>query len=206
MSRTSSCLLARNCCALPPQALWTTVLEQSRRHALIATLLRVPHLVVCVNKIDLVDFDQQVYEDIRTQFAKFATKLDIGDLTFIPVSALHGDNIVERSTAMPWHGGPSLLHYLENVHISSDRNLIDCRLPVQWIVRPDPARDADYRGYAGQIAGGIFRPGDQVVVLPSGMSTQITSIDTLDGPLPEAFPPMARCSGSPTIWTYRGET
>ena len=169
------------------------VLQQSRRHAVIASLLGVPHLLICINKMDLVNFDQGVYERIRREFSEFATKLQVTDLTFIPVSALYGDNIVERSTSMPWYEGSSLMHYLENVHISSDRNLIDCRFPVQWVIRPTAARDgaADYRGYAGQIASGTFKPGDEIVVLPSGATTWITGIDTLDGPVAEAVPPMA---------------
>jgi bifunctional enzyme CysN/CysC len=167
------------------------VLQQSRRHALIASLLRVPHLLVCINKMDLVDFDEEVYEQIRRDFVEFATKLDVTDMTFIPVSALHGDNIVERSSRTPWYEGSSLLHYLENVHISSDRNLIDSRLPVQWVIRPTSGWNGDYRGYAGQIAGGIFKAGDEALALPSGLTTTIVSVETMDGPVEEAFPPMA---------------
>jgi bifunctional enzyme CysN/CysC len=168
------------------------IVEQSRRHAFIASLLRVPHLVLCVNKMDLVDYDEAVFERIRTEFREFASKLDVGDLTFIPISALLGDNVVNRSSNMPWYEGSSLLHHLEEVHIASDRNLRDARFPVQYVIRPQSQTDRelhDYRGYAGQIAGGIFKPGDDVVVLPSGMATQIESIDTADGPVEEGFAP-----------------
>ena len=170
------------------------IVEQSRRHAFIASLLRVPHLVVCVNKMDLVDYDEQIFNSIRDEFRQFATKLDVGDLSFIPISALHGDNIVNRSANMPWYEGSSLLHHLEEVHIASDRNLIDARFPVQYVIRPQSQTDRDlhdYRGYAGPVAGGIFKPGDDVVVLPSGLATRIHSIDTADGPVEEAFAPMS---------------
>ncbi|MBV9292022.1 MAG: sulfate adenylyltransferase subunit CysN [Frankiales bacterium] len=170
------------------------IVEQSRRHAFIASLLRVPHLVLCVNKMDLVDYDEAVFERIRNEFRQFATKLDIGDLTFIPISALLGDNVVHRSANMPWYDGTSLLHHLEEVHIASDRNLIDARFPVQYVIRPQHQTNRelhDYRGYAGQVAGGVLKPGDDVVVLPSGMATRIESIDTADGPVEEAFAPMS---------------
>jgi len=167
------------------------VLEQSRRHAFIATLLQIPHIVVCINKMDLVDWDEATFETIKAEFRAFATRLDIHDLTFIPVSALLGDNVVEPSTNMPWYRGMPLLNHLEEVHIASDRNLIDARFPVQYVIRPHTAEYHDYRGYAGQVAGGVFRPGDQVMVLPSGLTSTITSIDTYDGPVPEAFSPMA---------------
>ena len=167
------------------------VVEQSRRHSLIASLLRVPHLVLCVNKMDLVDYDQEVFEQIKDDFRSFATKLDITDLTFVPVSALHGDNVVDRSAAMPWYDGPSLLHHLEEVYISSDRNLIDARFPVQYVIRPMSGEHHDYRGYAGSVAGGVFKPGDEVMVLPSGFTTRIAGIDTADGAVSEAFAPMA---------------
>jgi bifunctional enzyme CysN/CysC len=170
------------------------IVEQSRRHSFIASLLRVPHLVLCVNKMDLVDYDEAVFERIRNEFRQFATKLDIGDLTFIPVSALLGDNVVHRSANMPWYDGSSLLHHLEEVHIASDRNLIDARFPVQYVIRPQHQTNRelhDYRGYAGVVAGGVFKPGDDVVVLPSGLATTIESIDTADGPVEEAFAPMS---------------
>ena len=165
------------------------VLEQSRRHAFLASLLGIPHLVLCVNKMDLVDYDEAVFEAIRTEFRAFAMKLDVHDLTFIPISALHGDNVVHRSLNMPWYEGSSLLHHLEEVHIASDRNLIDARFPVQYVVRPMSDEHHDYRGYAGTVAGGVFKPGDEVVVLPSGFGSTVTSIDTYDGPVPEAFHP-----------------
>ncbi len=167
------------------------LLEQSRRHAFLASLLGVPHLVLCVNKMDLVDYDQSVFGRIKDDFRDFAAKLDVHDLTFIPISALHGDNVVERSANMPWYEGSSLLHHLEDVHIASDRNLIDCRFPVQYVIRPRDDRYHDYRGYAGQVASGTYRVGDDVVVLPSGFTSQIAAIDTPDGPLEEAVPPMS---------------
>jgi bifunctional enzyme CysN/CysC len=162
------------------------VLEQSRRHAVIATLLRIPHLVVCANKMDLVDFSQSSFDAIVEEFTDFARKLEITDLTFIPVSALLGDNVVERSPNMSWYQGPPLLHHLETVHIASDRNLIDARFPVQYVLRPYRQDFHDYRGLAGTVAGGVFRPGDEVVALPSGFTTTISSVDTFDGPLDEA--------------------
>ncbi len=167
------------------------VLEQSRRHAFLASLLRIPHLVVAVNKMDLVDHDQEAFETVKDEFRRFAMKLDVADLTFIPISALHGDNVVQRSLNMPWYEGTSLLHHLEDVHIASDRNLIDTRFPVQYVIRPQSERWHDYRGYAGTVAGGVLRPGDEVVVLPSGFTSTIAAIDTADGPVDEAFAPMA---------------
>jgi bifunctional enzyme CysN/CysC len=168
--------------------------EQSRRHAFLTTLLRVPHLVLAVNKMDLVNYDQQVFNQICEDFASFATKLEIGDLTFIPLSALHGDNVVERSANMPWYDGPSLLHHLEHLHIASDRNLIDVRFPVQYVIRPHKSTDLDlhdYRGYAGQVAGGVLKPGDEVLHLPSGLPTRIKGIEVAGKPVTEAFPPMS---------------
>jgi bifunctional enzyme CysN/CysC len=167
------------------------VLEQSRRHAFIASLLRIPHLVVCVNKMDLVDFDQAVFEEISAGFSGWAARLDVQDVTFIPISALHGDNVAERSDRMPWYEGPSLLYHLEHVHVASDRNLVDARFPVQWVVRPMADEWHDYRGYAGEVASGVFRVGDEVVVMPSGTETRIAGIDTYDGPLEEAYPPLS---------------
>ncbi|GIH09083.1 hypothetical protein Rhe02_71500 [Rhizocola hellebori] len=167
------------------------ILEQSRRHAFLCSMLRVPHLVLCVNKMDLVDWSQQVYEKIVREFTDFAAKLEITDLSIIPISALKGDNIVTRSTNMPWYEGPSLLHHLEHVHIASDRNLVDVRFPVQYVVRPQSTTVTDYRGYAGQVASGVLKAGDEVLVLPSGFTTQITSIETADGEVSEAFPPMS---------------
>src|SRR5262245_46868236 len=167
------------------------VLEQSRRHAFIASLLRIPHLVVCVNKMDLVDFDQAVFEEIYSGFSSWAARLDVQDVTFIPISALHGDNVAERSDRMPWYEGPSLLYHLEHVHVASDRNLVDARFPVQWVVRPMADEWHDYRGYAGEVASGVFRVGDEVVVMPSGTETRIAGIDTYGGPIEEAYPPLS---------------
>jgi bifunctional enzyme CysN/CysC len=144
-----------------------------------------------VNKMDLVDYDQDAFERICSDFSGWAAKLEVSDVTFIPISALHGDNVVERSARMPWYDGPSLLYHLEHVHVASDRNLVDARFPVQWVVRPMSDDHHDYRGYAGEVASGVFRVGDRVVVLPSGMETRITGIDTYEGPLEEAFPPLS---------------
>jgi sulfate adenylyltransferase subunit 1 len=167
------------------------VLEQTRRHAIIASLLQIPHLVICINKMDLVDYSQEVYDRIHDEFESFASKLDVHDVSFIPISALKGDNIVDRSTQMPWYQGSTLLYYLENVHIASDYNFIDCRFPVQYVVRPYTDEYHDYRGYAGRIAGGIFKQGDEVMLLPSGFTTTIDRIETYDGDVTEAFPPMS---------------
>jgi bifunctional enzyme CysN/CysC len=167
------------------------VLAQSKRHAFISSLLGIPHVVVCVNKMDLVDFAESVFDEIVEEFDAFAARLELPDVTFIPISALLGDNVVDRSQAMPWYQGPPLLYHLEHVHIASDRNLIDVRFPVQWVIRPPATSVADYRAYAGQVAGGIMRPGDEVVVLPGGQRSTIASIDTFDGPAAEAFPPMS---------------
>ena len=167
------------------------VLQQSRRHAFIASLLRIPHIVVAVNKMDLVDYSRDAFDAVCADFRQFATRLDVQDLTFVPISALHGDNVVQRSANMPWYDGAALLHLLENVYTASDRNLVDARFPVQYVIRPLSDRHHDYRGYAGQVAGGVFRPGDDVVVLPSGFTTQIEAIDTADGPVDEAYPPMS---------------
>ena len=162
------------------------VVEQSRRHAFIASLLGIPHLVLCVNKMDLADYSQEAFEEVRQDFRDFAQKLDVPDLCIIPVSALHGDNVVERSENMPWYQGPSLLHQLNEVHISSDANLIDARFAVQYVLRPHSDEFHDYRGYAGTVASGSFRPGEEVIVLPSGFETKISAIDTAEGPVAEA--------------------
>ena len=166
-------------------------LEQSRRHAFIASLLGIPHLVVAINKMDLVDYSQAVYDRISDEFAAWSAKLEVHDVTFIPISALHGDNVVQRSKSMDWYQGPSLLYHLEHVHIASDRNLIDNRFPVQWVIRPMSDEHHDYRGYAGQVATGAFKPGDEVVILPSGGQTRVKRIETFDGPLAEAVPPLS---------------
>jgi bifunctional enzyme CysN/CysC len=167
------------------------VLEQTRRHALLSSMLGVPHLVLCVNKMDLVDYSQQVYDEIREEFTQFAAKLDITDLSFVPISALAGDNVVEGSANMPWFHGQPLLGHLEDVHIASDRNLVDNRFPVQYVIRPQSAENRDYRGFAGSVAGGIFKQGDEVMVMPSRKASKIAAIDTPDGPVEQAFPPMA---------------
>ena len=167
------------------------VLEQSRRHSVIASLLRVNHLVLCVNKMDLVDFDEERFEEICAEFSEFAGKLDIDDLTFIPVSALNGDNIVTHSPNTPWYEGSTLLHHLEHVYTGSDRNFIDARFPVQYVIRPMSHDYHDYRGYAGEVASGTFRPGDEVLVLPSGFTSRIAGIDMYEESLSEAFPPMS---------------
>jgi bifunctional enzyme CysN/CysC len=167
------------------------LVEQSRRHAFLCSLLRVPHLVLCVNKMDLVDYSQEVFERIADEFTAFAAKLDAPDLSVVPISALRGDNIVTRSENMAWFEGPSLLHHLERVHIASDRNLVDVRFPVQYVIRPQSTTVTDYRGYAGQVASGVMKPGDEVMVLPSGFTSRIAGIETADGPVEQAFPPMA---------------
>jgi bifunctional enzyme CysN/CysC/sulfate adenylyltransferase subunit 1 len=165
--------------------------EQSHRHAVILSLLRVPHMVLAVNKMDLVDYDQEVYDRIRKEFTSFATKLNIPDLEVIPISALKGDNVVQRSENMPWYNGSSLMHHLENIHVASDRDLVDTRLPVQYVIRPKSDEFHDYRGYAGQVAGGVLKAGDEVVVLPSGLTSKIAGIDLFDREIDEAFPPMS---------------
>lgn len=167
------------------------VVEQTRRHAIIASLLQIPHLVVCINKMDLVGYDQKVYEQIVQDFKNFSTKLDVRDVHFIPISALFGDNVVDRSEKMEWYKGSNLLYLLETIHIASDLNHIDCRFPVQYVIRPQITEHHDYRGYAGRIVGGVFKKGDKVMALPSGLTTRIKSIDTFDGELPEAYAPMS---------------
>ncbi len=167
------------------------VLEQSRRHAFIASLLGIPHLVVAVNKMDLVGYDEAVFERIQDEFSAWAEKLAVHDIQFIPISALHGDNVVQRSISMPWYQGPSLLYHLEHVYIGGDRNLIDARFPVQWVIRPQSDAHHDFRGYAGQVAAGVFKTGDDIVALPSGKRSRISRISTLDGPVDAAAPPMS---------------
>ncbi len=167
------------------------IVEQTRRHSFIASLLQIPHLIVCINKMDLVDYSQEVFENIKKEFSQFSYKLDVNDVHFIPISALNGDNVVEESENMPWYKGTTLLYYLENVHIGSDHNFIDCRFPVQYVIRPYNDQFHDYRGYAGRIAGGVFKKGDKVTLLPSGFTTKIAKIDSFDGELNEAHPPMS---------------
>ena len=167
------------------------VIEQTRRHAFLASLLQIPHLVVCINKMDLVDYKEDVYNHIKAEFEKFSFKLDVKDVHFIPISALKGDNIVDRSQNMPWFEGSTLLYYLENVHIGSDHNFIDARFPIQHVIRPNTDEFHDYRGYAGRVAGGIWKKGDQVTLLPSGFQSKIAKIDSMDGELEEAYPPLS---------------
>lgn len=167
------------------------LLEQTYRHSFIASLLKIPHVIVCVNKMDLVDYDEAVYEQIIKDYKAFASKMEIKDVHFVPISALKGDNVVDRTKNMEWYEGPTLLYLLENVHIASDLNHIDCRFPVQMVIRPHTHEHQDFRGYAGRIEGGIFKPGDDVKVLPSGFTSKVKSIE-LDGqPITEAFSPMS---------------
>jgi bifunctional enzyme CysN/CysC/sulfate adenylyltransferase subunit 1 len=165
--------------------------EQSRRHAVLLSLLRVPHMVLAVNKMDLVGYDQSVYDKIHQEFTTFTSKLTVPDLAVIPISALQGDNVVTRSENMPWYEGPSLLHHLENVYVASDRDMVDTRFPVQYVIRPKSDKFHDYRGYAGQVAGGVLKKGDEVMVLPSGLTSKIAGIDLHDREVNEAFPPMS---------------
>jgi sulfate adenylyltransferase large subunit len=167
------------------------VSEQTCRHAFISSLLRIPHVVVCVNKMDLVDYDEDVFYNILEELTDWAARLQIPDMTFIPISALHGDNVVDRSAAMQWYGAAPLLYHLEHVVIAPDRNLEDMRFPVQWVIRPMNERYHDYRGYAGQVAGGVLRPGDEVVVLPGGQRTTIVGIDRHPNEAEAAFPTMS---------------
>ena len=164
------------------------VVEQTRRHSILTSLLGVPHLVVCVNKMDLVDYSEARFKEIREDFENFAARLNLHDVTFLPISALKGDNVVDRTPDLGWFEGPTLLHHLENVYTASDDNRIDVRFPVQYVIRPRTTEHHDYRGYAGTVAGGVLRVGDEIVVLPSGLSSTITGIDSADGPLTEAVP------------------
>jgi sulfate adenylyltransferase subunit 1 len=166
------------------------ILEQTHRHAFVASLLRISHLVVCVNKMDLVDFDERVFDRIVAEFSTFASRLDILDAKFIPISALHGDNVVERSPRMPWYQGSPLLYTLENAYVGSDANHVDPRFPVQWVIRPNADAHHDFRGLAGRVAGGVFKPGDEVVALPSGLTTRIKQVYGVAAPVAEAFAPM----------------
>ena len=167
------------------------VIEQTKRHSFIASLLQIKHIIVCINKMDLVDYSEEVFEDIKNNYLAFDAKLEIPDIRFIPISALHGDNVVNRSENMDWYQGPSLLWTLENVQIASDRNLIDARMPVQWVIRPQSDEYHDFRGYSGQVGGGVFRKGEEVVVLPSGFTSKIAAITTFNEEVSEAFPPMS---------------
>jgi len=167
------------------------VIEQTRRHAIIASLLQIPHIVVCINKMDLVEYKQDRYDEIKESFSDFASKLDVRDVDFIPISALHGDNVVHRSEHMSWYEGMTLMYYLENVHIASDHNLIDVRFPVQYVIRPYSDEFHDYRGYSGRVAGGILKKGDDVLLLPSGFTSKIASIQGPTGETDQAFPPQS---------------
>lgn len=167
------------------------ITEQTCRHSLIASLIGIKHLIVCINKMDLVKFDKEVFEKIRSDYEQFSSKLQIIDVQFIPISALDGDNVVDKSSNMPWYEGSTLLYVLENIHISGDENLIDCRFPVQYVIRPQTDEHHDYRGYAGKVAGGIFKKGDSVMALPSGVGSKIKSIKTADGELKDAGPGMS---------------
>ena len=169
------------------------VIEQTKRHAFIASLLQIPHIAVCINKMDLVDYQKEKYEKIKLEFKKFSSRLEIKDVNFIPISALKGDNVVERSENMQWYEGSTLMHLLENIHIGSDHNHVDCRFPIQYVIRPQSKDYPDYRGYSGRIEGGVFRKGDEITVLPSGFSSKIKSIDTFNGQIKEAFSPMSVC-------------
>lgn len=167
------------------------IVEQTKRHALIASLLAIPHVVICVNKMDLVDYSKEQFFKVVNDFEEFSTRINVKDVRYIPISALNGDNVVDRSKKMPWYEGPTLMYLLETIHISNDNNHIDARFPVQTVIRPQSKEYHDYRGYAGRVAGGVFKPGDKVVALPSGFTSKIKTIE-LDGEqLQEAFSPMS---------------
>jgi len=167
------------------------VIEQTKRHTFIASLLQIPHIFVCINKMDLVDYSQEAYDKVVKEYTDFAAKLNVKDVRFVPMSALHGDNVVSRGENMSWYEGGTLLHNLETVHISSDHNLRDCRFPVQTVIRPHSDEYHDFRGYAGRVAGGVFKKGDSIVALPSGLESKIAAIHTMTGELEEAFPPQS---------------
>lgn len=167
------------------------VTEQTCRHSYIASLLQIPHVIVCINKMDLVDFSEEVFLSIQQQFIEFAAKLNLKDISFVPISALLGDNVVDQSVNMPWYEGGTLMHVLEHIEIGNDHNVHDARFPVQYVIRPLSDEYHDYRGYAGRIAGGVFKPGDEIIVLPSLLRTSVKSIDVYQGTLQEAFPPQS---------------
>ena len=167
------------------------LVEQTCRHSFIASLLKIPHIIYCINKMDLVDYSEDRFEEIKEELEAFSSKLEVNDIRFIPVSALKGDNVVNKSKNMDWYEGGTLMYELENIHISGDENHVDCRFPVQYVIRPQSTEYHDYRGYAGRVAGGVFKKGDDVVVLPSGFSSKIASIDTFTGEVNEAFAPMS---------------
>tara|TARA_B110000967_G_scaffold48062_1_gene48773 strand:+ start:431 stop:1696 length:1266 start_codon:yes stop_codon:yes gene_type:complete len=167
------------------------VIEQTKRHSFIASLLQIKHIVVCINKMDLVDFDENRYDEIVKEYEDFAAKLEVDDIRFIPISALHGDNVVDRSDKLSWYQGSTLLYTLENIHIGSDRNMKDCRFPIQTVIRPHSDEYHDFRGYAGRIESGLFKVGDEVTILPSGFNTKIGSIIDNEKEVQQAFPPMS---------------
>ena len=167
------------------------LVEQTHRHSFIASLLKIPHVIVCINKMDLVNYDEKVFERIVEEYKAFSSKLEVHDIQFVPISALAGDNVVNRSEKMEWYQGATLLHMLETVHIESDHNHIDSRFPVQYVVRPQTKEHQDFRGYAGRVAGGIFRPGDEIVTLPSGFNSRIKTIELGGALLKAAFAPMS---------------
>lgn len=167
------------------------VIEQTCRHSFIASLLQIEHIVLCVNKMDLVDYSEERFKEIRQQFRSFSSKLDVPDIHYIPISALYGDNVVDKSDNMPWYGGSTLLYTLENVQVDSDHNHVDSRFPVQWVTRPQSEEYPDYRGYAGKVAGGVFKPGDEIIALPSGFTTNIDSVETYEQEEEEVFAPMS---------------
>jgi len=170
------------------------VIEQTKRHSFVANLLRIQHLVVGVNKMDLVDYSEEVYNKIVSDFRDFASRLDnIVEITDIPISALNGDNVVDKSESMSWYQGPTLLYHLEHVYVGGEENHVDARFPVQWVIRPMSDEWHDFRGYAGRVAGGVFKPGDEVTVLPSGFNTRVKAIHTPDGEIEEAFAPQSIC-------------
>jgi len=166
------------------------VVEQTCRHAFIASLLQIKHMIICVNKMDLVDYSEEIFHKIKTDFEDFSTKLDVPDIRYIPISALKGDNVVEPMDNMPWYQGSTLLYTLENIHIASDHNFVDARFPVQHVIRPISEKYHDFRGYAGRIEGGIFRAGDEVMALPSGFSSKVKTVEAFDTVLEEGYPPM----------------
>jgi sulfate adenylyltransferase subunit 1 len=167
------------------------ILEQTRRHTFILNLLRIKHVFVCINKMDMVEYSEEVFGQIREEFEAFSSRLQIPDVRYIPMSALKGDNVVDESEQMPWYRGGSFLYNLENVHIVSDDNRVDCRFPIQYVIRPQSVDFPDYRAYAGQVSGGVFKAGDEVILLPSGFTTRIEGIDTADGPVEKAYSPMS---------------
>ncbi|MFB6307538.1 MAG: sulfate adenylyltransferase subunit CysN [Flavobacteriales bacterium] len=167
------------------------LVEQTCRHSFIASLLKIPHIVFCINKMDLVDYDEKTFNKIKQDVEDFSSKLDINDIRFIPISALHGDNVVERSENMKWYDGPTMMYTLENIHISGDENMVDRRFPVQYVIRPQSDEYHDYRGYAGKVAGGVFRKGDDVMVLPSGFTSKIETLNLNGTELEEVYPPMS---------------